>query len=98
MTVGALLMAAGQFLMTMDATFLAALAFLLVGVGFFKGNIATQVGRSLRLEDDPRRADAFQVYMFGIQLAVILSPLVSGTVGEKVDYHWGFALAGSSAC
>ncbi|HEX3674166.1 MAG TPA: oligopeptide:H+ symporter [Rhizomicrobium sp.] len=92
-TTGAILMAAGQFLMTLDATFLLALLCLLVGVGFFKGNIATQVG-DLYGEDDPRRADAFQVYMFGIQLAVIVSPLICGTVGERVSWHWGFALAG----
>jgi proton-dependent oligopeptide transporter, POT family len=92
-TAGAILMAAGQFLMTLDATFLLALLCLLVGVGCFKGNIATQVG-DLYGEDDPRRADAFQVYMFGIQLAVIVSPLICGTVGERMSWHWGFALAG----
>ena len=43
-TIGALLMAAGHFLMAFDVSFLIALLCLLTGVGCFKGNIASQVG------------------------------------------------------
>ena len=60
-TLGALLMAAGHFLMAFDATFLAALTCLLIGVGCFKGNLASQVG-ALYATGDNRRADAFQIY------------------------------------
>jgi POT family proton-dependent oligopeptide transporter len=41
---GALLMAAGHFLMASEYTFLFALACLLLGAGCFKGNLAAQVG------------------------------------------------------
>jgi len=92
-TIGASLMALGHFLMAFDAGFLAALTCLLLGVGCFKGNIATQVG-DLYGANDPRRADAFQVYFFGIQIAVIVSPLICGTLGQKVAWHWGFGAAG----
>ena len=92
-TLGALLMALGHFLMAFDVSFLIALACLLVGVGCFKGNIATQVG-DLYEKGDVRRADAFQFYMFGIQIAVIISPLVCGGLGQKVAWHWGFGAAG----
>ncbi|HYS45370.1 MAG TPA: MFS transporter, partial [Rhizomicrobium sp.] len=44
--------------------------------------------------DDPRRADAFQIYYIGIQIAVIGSPLICGTLGESVGWHWGFGAAG----
>jgi POT family proton-dependent oligopeptide transporter len=54
---GAVLMSAGHFLMAFEVSFLLALACLLVGVGCFKGNIATQVG-DLYAAGDPRRADA----------------------------------------
>ena len=91
--VGALLMALGHFLMAFEVSFLGALACLLVGVGCFKGNIATQVGE-LYAPGDLRRADAFQVYYIGINLAVIVSPLVCGTLGQKVAWHWGFGAAG----
>ena len=92
-TTGALMMAAGHFLMAFDVSFVLALLFLLVGVGLFKGNIAAQVG-DLYSETDPRRADGFQIYYIGIQLAVIISPFICGTLGEAVGWHWGFGAAG----
>ncbi len=90
---GALMMALGHFLMAFDVSFVLALLCLLVGVGLFKGNIAAQVG-DLYSESDPRRADGFQIYYIGIQLAVIISPFVCGTLGETVGWHWGFGAAG----
>ncbi len=91
--IGAILMAIGHFLMAFDVSFLIALSCLLLGVGCFKGNIASQVG-DLYGPDDPRRADGFQIYFFGIQLAVIGAPFVCGTLGETVGWHWGFGAAG----
>src|SRR6185369_1110626 len=91
--IGAILMAIGHFLMAFEASFLAALACLLVGVGCFKGNIAAQVG-DLYAPGDQRRASAFQIFMLAVQLAVILAPIVCGTLGEKVAWHWGFGAAG----
>src|SRR6185312_12851244 len=92
-TIGALLMALGHFMMAFEATFLFALLSLLIGVGCFKGNIAAQVG-DLYAENDPRRADAFQIYYLGIQIAVIISPIICGTLGETVGWPWGFSAAG----
>ncbi|MEI9932071.1 MAG: MFS transporter [Rhizomicrobium sp.] len=90
---GASLMAAGQFFMMTDETFLIAISCLLVGVGCFKGNIASQVG-DLYTQDDPRRADGFQIYFLGIQIAVIVAPFVCSSLGEKVDWRLGFGAAG----
>src|SRR5689334_14556949 len=42
--IGASLMAVGQFLVGLDASFLLGLICLLIGVGCFKGNLASQVG------------------------------------------------------
>ena len=92
-TLGALLMAAGHFLMAFDASFLVALACLLAGVGCFKGNLASQVGE-LYQAGDPRRADAFQIYYLFINAGVIVSPLVVGTLGELYGWHYGFGAAG----
>ena len=91
--IGAVLMAIGHFLMAFEASLLPALLCLLLGVGCFKGNIAAQVG-DLYGSDDPRRADGFMVYFLGIQIAVIVSPLVCGTLGQTVGWHWGFGAAG----
>jgi POT family proton-dependent oligopeptide transporter len=92
-TIGALLMAAGQFLIAFDVTFLVALTCLLIGVGCFKGNLASQVG-ALYATGDNRRADAFQIYYMFINAGVIISPLIAGTLGEVYGWHYGFGAAG----
>ena len=92
-TLGALLMAAGHFLMAFDVTFLLALMCLLTGVGCFKGNLASQVG-ALYATGDNRRADAFQIYYIFINGGVIAAPLIAGTLGEVYGWHWGFGAAG----
>jgi POT family proton-dependent oligopeptide transporter len=90
---GAITMAGGHFLMAFDGTFLFALLCLVLGSGMFKGNIASQVG-ALYGPQDLRRADAFQIFYLGINAGVIASPLVVGTLGENVGWHWGFGAAG----
>lgn len=90
---GALLMAAGHFLMAFDVSFLIALTCLLTGVGCFKGNLAGQIG-ALYSATDPRRADGFQIYYLFVSSAVIVAPLVAGTLGELCGWHYGFGAAG----
>jgi POT family proton-dependent oligopeptide transporter len=91
--VGALTMALGHFLMAFQDAFLFALLALIIGVGLFKGNIATQVGE-LYGEHDLRRAMAFQIFYIFINVSVIAAPLVSGTLGQEVGWHYGFGCAG----
>ncbi len=90
---GALTMAAGHFMMASEPLFLFALLALVIGVGLFKGNIASQVG-ALYKPEDLRRADAFQIFYLGINAGVIAAPLIVGTLGEKIGWHWGFGAAG----
>jgi proton-dependent oligopeptide transporter, POT family len=90
---GGVLMAIGHFLMAFEPAFLLALLALLLGVGAFKGNIASQVG-ALYAQNDLRRAMAFQIFYIAINVSVIAAPLVSGTLGQKVGWHWGFGCAG----
>jgi POT family proton-dependent oligopeptide transporter len=91
--IGGVLMAIGHFLMAIESAFVFALIFLLLGVGAFKGNIATQVG-ALYGPNDLRRAMAFQIFYIFINVSVIAAPLVSGTLGQKVGWHYGFGCAG----
>lgn len=91
--IGALIMAAGHFLMAFEASFLIALLCLAVGTGCFKGNIASQVG-GLYADDDMRRAGAYQLFYIGISAGVIMAPLVCGTLGEVYGWHYGFGAAG----
>jgi POT family proton-dependent oligopeptide transporter len=90
---GGLIMALGHFLMAIESAFLFALLSLVVGVGLFKGNIASQVGE-LYGQNDLRRAMAFQIFYIAIQVSVIAAPLVSGTLGEEMGWHYGFGCAG----
>lgn len=90
---GGIIMAIGHFLMAFEGMFIFALLSLIVGVGLFKGNIASQVG-ALYKDNDLRRAMAFQIFYIAINGSVIVAPLISGTLGEKVGWHWGFGCAG----
>ena len=90
---GASLMAAGQFLMVFESTFVIALVCLVFGAGFIKGNIAAQVG-ALYPEDHVRRDEAFQIFVLAVNAGVITAPLVCGTLGELVGWRYGFIAAG----
>ena len=93
--IGGVLMALGQFAMAFEAApfFYAALGLLIVGNGFFKPNISVIVGQ-LYAPDDPRRDGAFTIFYMGINLGAFFSPLICGTLGQLVGWHWGFAAAG----
>lgn len=90
---GAILMAIGHFLMAFESMFLFALLFLILGSGFLKGNLASQVGE-LYTKDDPRRDVAFSFYTVAINLGAFVAPLVCGTLGELMGWHYGFSAAG----
>jgi proton-dependent oligopeptide transporter, POT family len=90
---GAGLMAAGHFMMAHEPLFLLALFTLILGNGAFKPNISTQVG-ALYAPGDPRRDRAFSIFYVGINLGAFLAPLVCGTLGEQLGWHYGFTAAG----
>lgn len=90
---GAVLMAAGHFLMAIEPAFLFALALLILGSGLLKGNLAAQVG-GLYAKNDTRRDTAFSLYCMSINVGAFLAPLVCGTLGELYGWHYGFGAAG----
>src|ERR1700688_496163 len=90
---GATLRAIGHFMMAFEHLFLLALLVLILGNGAFKPNISTQVG-SLYAPGDRRRDRAFSIFYVGINLGAFLAPLVCGTLGEQIGWHYGFAAAG----
>jgi POT family proton-dependent oligopeptide transporter len=91
--IGAALMAAGHFMMAFEALFFLALLTLILGNGAFKPNISTQVG-GLYAPGDPRRDRAYSIFYVGVNLGAFLAPLVCGTLGEAVGWHYGFGAAG----
>lgn len=90
---GASLMAVGHFMMAVESLFLLALLTLILGNGAFKPNIASQVG-GLYAPGDPRRDRAYSIFYVGINIGAFLAPLVCGTLGETIDWHYGFGAAG----
>jgi POT family proton-dependent oligopeptide transporter len=91
--IGASLMAAGHFMMAFEPLFLFALTALILGNGCFKPNMTAQVG-GLYPPGDPRRDRAYSIFYVGINLGAFLAPLVCGTLGEEVGWHYGFGAAG----
>jgi POT family proton-dependent oligopeptide transporter len=94
-SMGAILMAIGQFTLFMNnqTTFYLGLALLVVGNGFFKPNISSMVGR-FYAEGDKRRDGAFTLFYMGINMGAFLAPLTCGAIGENEGWQYGFLAAG----
>jgi POT family proton-dependent oligopeptide transporter len=92
---GGIIIAAGHFSMAVQSltTFYIGLTLIVVGTGFVKGNAAVIVG-ALYGENDSRRDAGFSIYYMGINLGAFIAPLVCGYLGQKVNWHIGFATAG----
>jgi POT family proton-dependent oligopeptide transporter len=92
-TLGALLMSAGHVAMSFDASFLLALAMLILGSGCLKGNISAQVGALYPAEAESLRERGFTIFSTGINVGSVLGPLATGGVAAIYGWHAGFALA-----
>jgi len=90
---GAVLMSAGHIAMAFDASFLIALALLILGSGCLKGNISAQVGKLYPPEAESRRERGFTIFSTGINIGSVIGPLATGTVAAVYGWHAGFALA-----
>ncbi len=90
---GGLLMMCGHFAMAFPPLLFPALALVAIGNGLFIPPLAVQVG-ALYADDDARKAHAFSAYYMGINLGGFLAPLVCGSLGEFLGWHFGFAAAG----
>jgi proton-dependent oligopeptide transporter, POT family len=95
--IGGAIIALGHFVLAFSGltTFYAGLALVVIGTGFFKGNVSTMVGQ-LYASDDPRRDAGFTLYYMGINLGGFFGPLVCGylAASPRFGWHYGFAAAG----
>jgi len=73
-------------------TFMSGLLLIIIGTGFFKPCVSVMVGQ-LYKQGDTRRDSGFTIFYMGINLGAFLSPLIAGTLGQKVGWHWGFGSA-----
>ena len=92
---GGIIIACGHFCMAMPGLtlFYVGLGLIVIGTGLLKPNVSTMVG-ALYTPEDNRRDAGFSIFYMGINLGAFLSPLACGYVGEKIDWHLGFGLAG----
>jgi POT family proton-dependent oligopeptide transporter len=92
---GGIFMAIGHFVLAIEnnIAFFLALAFIIVGNGFFKPNISTFVG-ALYPPGDTRKDSGFTIFHMGINIGAFLSPILCGWLGASFGWHYGFGLAG----
>jgi POT family proton-dependent oligopeptide transporter len=92
---GGIIIAAGHFTLAFRALpfFYSGLTLIAIGTGLLKPNVSTMVG-SLYEDNDTRRDAGFSIFYMGINLGAFLGPIIAGYLGQKVDWHVGFACAG----
>jgi POT family proton-dependent oligopeptide transporter len=93
--VGGLIIAAGHFTLAIPATstFFVGLVLVVIGTGFLKPNISAMVGQ-LYPEGGARRDAGFTIFYMGINIGAFLGPLICSYLGEQVNWHAGFGVAG----
>lgn len=92
---GGILMAIGHLVLALpqDFTFFLGLGFLISGNGFFKPNISSLLGR-FYAENDPRKDTGYSIFYMGVNIGAFLGSMICGYLGQKVNWHYGFGLAG----
>lgn len=92
---GGILMTIGHFVLAIPQgwSFFFGMAFIICGNGFFKPNISSMVG-TLYSNNDPRKDSAFSIFYMGINIGAALGGLLCGYVGQQINWHYGFGLAG----
>lgn len=73
--------------------FFAGLLLVAFGTGLLKPNVSAIVGQ-LYSPEDHRRDAGFSLFYMGINVGAFIGPIVCGFLGERVDWHLGFAFAG----
>jgi POT family proton-dependent oligopeptide transporter len=92
---GGIIIALGHFTMAIPTqpAFFTGLVLIVHGTGLLKPNVSSLVG-TLYEKDDKRRDAGFSIFYMGINLGAFIAPLICGPIGQRVNWHWGFACAG----
>ena len=76
------------------SSFFVGLILIVIGTGLLKPNISAAVG-DLYPEGGARRDGGFSIFYMGINLGAFVAPFLTGALGERVGWHWGFGAAGA---
>jgi POT family proton-dependent oligopeptide transporter len=92
---GGFLLCIGHIVLAFDAiwAFYTGIVLIVLGVGALKPNISTMVG-GLYNKGAIKRDAAFTIFYIGINIGAFTAPLIVGYVGEVINWHYGFGLAG----
>jgi POT family proton-dependent oligopeptide transporter len=95
---GAILIALGHLSIALSAllahgAFFAGLVLIVMGTGLLKPNISAIVG-DLYPGGGARRDAGFSIFYMGINVGALIAPLITGYLGERVGWHYGFGAAG----
>jgi proton-dependent oligopeptide transporter, POT family len=92
---GGILMALGHLVLAIpnNMVFFLGLGFLITGNGFFKPNISSLLGKFYEAKDT-RKDTGYSIFYMGVNIGAFLGSLLCGYIGQKVDWHYGFGLAG----
>jgi POT family proton-dependent oligopeptide transporter len=93
---GGCLIAMGHFCMAIPSTetFFTGLFFIVIGTGLLKPNISSLVGELYPENEQARRDAGFSIFYAGINLGAGIAPIIIGYLGENVNWHYGFGVAG----
>jgi POT family proton-dependent oligopeptide transporter len=93
---GGCLIAAGHLILAFPftETFFVGLLFIVAGTGLLKPNVSSMVGEIYPSDDQVRRDSGFSIFFMGINIGGLIGPFIVGYLGQKVDWHYGFAAAG----
>jgi len=93
--VGGTIIALGHFTMAIhsDTAFYMALLLIVTGTGLLKPSVTAMVGE-LYPEGGARRDAGFSIFYMGINLGATVAPLITGYLGQRIDWHLGFGIAG----
>ncbi|HEY8937672.1 MAG TPA: peptide MFS transporter [Cyclobacteriaceae bacterium] len=75
-------------------TFFVGLLLIAIGTGLLKPNISSMVGELYPAHEQAKRDAGFSIFYMGINIGAFVSPFITGYLGEQVNWHYGFAIAG----
>ncbi len=73
--------------------FFVGLVLIVIGTGLLKPNISAIVG-DLYPEGGSRRDAGFSIFYMGINTGALIAPIITGYLGERLGWHYGFGAAG----
>ena len=96
---GGVLIACGHIAIALSTVFahtafFVGLVFIVIGTGMLKPNVSATVG-DLYPSGGARRDAGFSIFYMGINTGALIAPLITGYLGERVGWHWGFGAAGA---